>query len=145
MELTSTTKPPTTFWVISIVALVWNLIGLLQFVSQMMITPEMIEMLPEAQQEAISNIPLWVMIGFGVATIGGTLGSIGLLMRKKWAKSLFIISLLGFIVQSLYNLVISDNIELLGANVAAFAGLIMLVCLFLIWYSSSAIKKGWLR
>ena len=58
------------------IMVVWNAMGVLAFVSQLLMTPEMIAQLPEAQQEAYKNIPTWSMVAYALAVFGGLLGSL---------------------------------------------------------------------
>lgn len=142
---TTTTKLPTWFWVVSGIALVWNLMGVMAFIGNATISAEALATLPEAQQNLIKTTPMWAMIAFAVATFGGAIGSIGLLLRKSWAKMAFIVSLIGIGVQLLHGLVLSDALEVYGG-----AGLIMPILTtsigaFLIWFAGDAEKRGWLN
>ena len=42
---------PSWFKIVAVVALVWNLLGVMAFVGQMMMTPEMVAELPQAEQD----------------------------------------------------------------------------------------------
>tara|TARA_B100000949_G_C14187265_1_gene410164 strand:+ start:334 stop:768 length:435 start_codon:yes stop_codon:yes gene_type:complete len=140
----SVVKPPTSFWVISIVALLWNLMGMLQFFAQAFVTDDVLAALPENQRELYADIPQWVLIVFAIAVFAGTLGCIVLLIRKKWAKILFTISLIAVLIQSVYNLFMSNAPEVLGSQVYAMPVFIIIISLFLIWYSGKAYAKGWI-
>lgn len=141
---TSNIKLPTSFWAISIIGLLWNLMGLFQFLAQVYMTDEVLEMLPEEQQELYTNVPVWATAAFGIAVISGTLGCLGLLMKRKWAKTLFVISLVGILIQAAYNIFISGAIDVLGAQALMMPIFIIIIAAFLIWYSQKAIAKGWL-
>tara|TARA_R110002020_G_scaffold472470_2_gene700563 strand:- start:98 stop:532 length:435 start_codon:yes stop_codon:yes gene_type:complete len=141
---TSNIKLPTSFWVVSIIALLWNLMGLFQFLAQVYMTDEVREMLPEDQQELYTNVPVWATAAFGIAVIAGTLGCLGLLMKRKWAKTLFVISLIGILIQATYNIFISGAMDVLGAQALMMPIFIIIIAAFLIWYSQQAIAKGWL-
>ena len=47
---TSIIKTPTLFWVISILALIWNVMGVMAYLGQVYITDEVLASLPEAAQ-----------------------------------------------------------------------------------------------
>lgn len=48
--MTSTTqKPPVWFWIISVLALVWNAMGIMAYLGRAFATDEMIAALPEEQ------------------------------------------------------------------------------------------------
>ena len=84
------------FWAIGVVTLIWNAMGGINFIVQMM--PDMITAYPEAEQAIIVGRPLWATAAFGIAVFSGAIGSILLLMRKSSAYYLFIVSIIGVIV-----------------------------------------------
>ena len=95
----SSSKPPVWFWIVSVVALLWNMLGVMAFVGQMMMTPDMLAQLPEAQRVQIEARPMWATIAFGIAVFGGAIGSALLLIRSRMAKGLLLASLLAVITQ----------------------------------------------
>ena len=86
-------KSPKGFWIIGIVALLWNLMGVASYLQQAYMTDEALAALPAEQQALYENVPAWVTGAFALAVFGGLLGCILLLMKKKLAALLFIISL----------------------------------------------------
>ena len=85
-------KPTPIYWLISIIALLWNYKGVTAYLGQAYMTDEALKMLQEENQLYFSNLPAWVTAAFAVAVFGGFLGSIGLIIRKKWAYFMYIIS-----------------------------------------------------
>jgi len=94
-------------------ALIWNSLGVIAFVMQMMMTPELISKLPIDQQAAYSDIPLWSTIAFAIAVFGGLLGCIFLLKKKALAIPTFTVSLAAILLQQYYNFVVINSIDLL--------------------------------
>ncbi|MCB0459514.1 MAG: hypothetical protein KDC74_05810 [Flavobacteriaceae bacterium] len=144
MNTISKTKPPVWFWIISVIALLWNAMGVNAYIQQAYKTDSFKAMYTEEQLDMIANTPAWATAAFAVAVFGGILGSLGLLLRKKWAKSLFLLSLLGIIVQMTYNLFISKAMEVYGPGAVIMPILVLVVGVFLLWYSKKAIAKKWL-
>lgn len=136
----STTKPSATFWVISIVALLWNLMGVFAYLSQAYITPEAIALLPEPEQAYYNNVPAWVTGAFALAVFSGTFGAIALILRKKWAVLLFMVSLIAVMVQSIYTFLIQTYIQL-SANQMIMPILVIVIAVFLVWYSNKKSKN----
>lgn len=136
----STTKPSATFWVISIVALLWNLMGVFAYLSQAYITPEAIALLPEPEQAYYNNVPAWVTGAFALAVFSGTFGAIALILRKKWAVLLFMVSLIAVIVQSIYTFLIQTYIQL-STNQMIMPILVIVIAVFLVWYSNKKSKN----
>lgn len=128
------------FWVIGAVALVWNVMGVINFFVQM--NPDALAAYRESERAIIDGRPAWATGAFAIAVFGGALGSLLLLLRKPAAFYLFIASLLG---------VIGTMIHALGAGIdfslGEILGIILMplaVAAFLIWYSKQAGRKGWI-
>ena len=139
--MTDTNKPTTVFWVVGILATIWNILGVAAYLGNAYMSDETLTALPQADQDYANNTPAWVTAAFAIAVFAGLLGCIGLLMRKKWAVSLFMLSFLGVLAQAIYNFFIQDYISLSGSRMAMPA-LVILISIFLIWYSKDARKKG---
>ena len=141
----ATTKPPTWFWVIAAIALVWMLIGVLSWVMDLMTDEAAIAQMSEAQQQLYRSRPSWIFGVYAVAIFSGLAGTIGLLMRKGWAVSAFAVSLIAIIVQFGYTFLVMDAIRLLGAAAAViFPLVIFAIGAALLWFSLRAKKSGWI-
>ena len=142
----STTKTSTTFWVIAGAMLVWNLIGLMFYYQQSTLTPKiMADHDLTAQQIAhITNTPAWGHSGYAIAVNAGVLAAILLLLRKAWAVPLFVLSLVGALVQDLDAFVLRDAMEAWGPTAIYLPLTVIVICAFEIWYSLRAKAKGWL-
>jgi hypothetical protein len=138
----STNKPGIDFWIIGIVALLWNLSGVYFYLQQAYMTEEDLLALPLEQQPFYQNIPAWVTGAFAIAVFGGTLGCILLLMRKKLATTLFLVSLVGIVVQMIYNVFMSGALEVLGTGVLVMPVTVLLIGVFLLWYSRKKEAEG---
>ena len=107
----NTVKPTPSFWVICVIALIWNLIGVLSYLGEAYITDEKLTQLTEAQQEIINNRPSWATIAFAIAVFGGLLGSLALLFKMKISYLLFIISFFGVIIHLAYKVFITKMFQ----------------------------------
>ena len=139
-----TNKPPTSFWILGIAALIWNLMGVFAFITQMNMTPEMLEVLPDAERELYKNVPSWMNIVFAIAVFGGALGSLLLLLKKKIAILVFAISLIAVIIQMIYNLFMSRIFEVYGPGAMIMPVMVIIIAVYLVWYAKKATAKGWL-
>ena len=138
------TKPTPLYWLISIVALFWNLMGIIAYLGQAYISDDALKMLPEENQLYFSNVPAWVTAAFAVAVFGGFLGAIGLIIRKKWAYFLFVISFLALVAQHVYNFFIQNYIEMTGSQMI-LPIVTFIVALFLTYFSKQKSQQGVLR
>ena len=144
MNTTSVVPRRWTYWVIAFVALVWNLIGLAMFVVQVRLTPEMVAALPAAQQQVHAATPAWINIAFGVAVVFGVLGSLALLLRKRLAPPLFLVSLLAIVVQMVGAYAVTPVWQVSGPAGLAMPVMLVVIAAYLYWYAQKAAAKGWL-
>ena len=145
MELIEEKKPTRSYWIISIVALVWNLMGVASYLMSVSMSPEALAALPEAERALYADIPVWATSAFAIAVFGGTLGCILLLMRKALAIPVFMVSLVGIVVQMIYGLFMSGVVELRGVSAAIMPVVVIAVAVYLITFSNSAKKQGLIR
>jgi len=142
--MTFKTKPPVWFWVVSILALIWNLMGVAAYLRQAYITPELLEALPEIEQNFVSGTPAWVTAAFAVAVWGGALGSLLLLLRKSAAHLVLLLSLLGIVVQMSWVFFVSNSVEVYGSGKSVMPIVVLVVGILLILMVQKANSKNWI-
>ena len=135
---------PTWFWVVSVIALLWYLMDMSAFFMRVSMTDDAINEMPENQQ-GMFRMPFWVNIVFAGEVFGGTLGCLGLLLRKKWALPLFVISLLGVLAQTSNIWFLTDAIGVMGAPAVVMPLMAIVIRTAMIFLARLAISKGWLR
>ena len=141
--MSNTNKPNTIFWIIGVIALLWNLLGVANYLGQAYKVDAIMGGLTEEQAGLINNLPAWMTALFALAVFFGLFGSIALLMRKKIAVSLFAISFLTATIQQLYWLFGTNMIEIFAESQPYLMPIIVIVfCVFLVWYSKEQRKKG---
>ena len=126
------------FWLISSIALVWNVMGSLNFIMQM--DPDTLANYPESAQALIVSRPSWATIAFAVAVFGGAIGDILLLLKKAIAYYLFTASLLGVIFANIHTLLVTSATDIL---IGSFMSLV--VSISLIIYTRYVKTKGWIN
>ena len=137
-------KPSNLFWVISVMALVWNLMGVFNYLTQAFMTNDILASLPKDQQVLYQDVPAWVTAAFATAVFSGTLGALLLLLKKKIASTFFILSFAGIMIQMTYGLFISENTDSYGPLGLLMPIMIIAVGGYLIWYSKKATEHRWL-
>lgn len=136
------TAPRWLLWA-GIALLLWNLMGVGAFVSQWSTTPEEIAKLPQIQQDLWNNMPVWAWIAYGIAVGAGTVGAVGIIMRKFWATLLFALSLIAVIIQFIYPFLIANAAQ--GGMEMLWLPIFILVVAVVQWLlSRSWQRKGWL-
>lgn len=136
-------QAPGWFKPVAIVALVWNILGLIAFALSLMVTPEMIAELPEAEQ-ALFDIPIWATIAFAVAVFAGVIGCILLLMRKAIAFEVLVLSIIGVIVQNIHGFLFTETLAVHGPSSLGMPITVFLIGVGLIIMSNKGKKAGWL-
>ena len=143
--MSDTNKLPTWFWVVSGIALVWNLLGLLAYTGHMMQGPEEFAKMPEAERLLYESIPAWATGAFTLAVFGGVIGSIGLIMRKAWSGIAFIASLAGVVLQQIHSFFLSNTFEVIGQEQMVGPIVVLIGAIALVWFSNMVKSKGWLN
>jgi uncharacterized membrane protein len=137
-------KLPTSFWVVAVIALLWNIMGVYSFYAHVFISDEALAALPVAEQAVYASYPAWVNILFAVAVLTGLLGCISLLLKKAWAVPLFLISLVAVIIQMTYSMFMTESIEVYGPASVVMPILVVVIAAFLYYYSRKCRAKGWI-
>jgi len=129
------------FWVITFAALIWNVLGAINFVVQM--NPEMLQHYRESERVIIINRPLWATLGFALAVFLGSLGSLLLVFKKALASVCFMVSLMGVVVAVFHSLVSGAQLSL--AELLGIVIMPLILGMFLMGYSKWCAKKKWLN
>ena len=117
----------------AVVALLWNLLGCAAYLADVMLKPEDIAKLTAAQQAMYHARPAWSIAATAIAVWIGAAGCVGLIMRKRWATPLLILSLVGVICQD------AD-----GTSAAyVLQGLVLAIAVGLVMLGRTATAKGW--
>jgi len=144
-EATGSSAPPRSFWVIGGLALVWNVIGIATYLMTVTMSDEAVAALPEAERALQGNVPIWVTSAYAVGVFGGTLGSVGLLLRKAWATPVLVVSLVAIVIQMGYGLLGTALIEVRGGGAAVLPVAIVVIAAYLVWFARDARARGWIR
>ena len=138
-------KPPTWFTVVAVVALLWNVVGLIAVGADMSLSASDIAALPQEQQALHAARPAWSVAGSGLAVLAGTLGCALLLLKRRWAQMAFVLSLGGIVLQDLGLFGVAGSAQTLGPVVIGMQAMVAAIGLGLLVLSRKAISSGWLR
>lgn len=135
-------KPPVWYWIVSVVALLWNAAGVWNYLMQAYDKEAVMASQPPEMQPYFENIPAWATAGFAIAVFGGLFGSILLLLRKGPIQLIFIASLLGVLLQNTYWMFLSGMPQ--TAGLLALPLTVIIVGVLLILLSRKAKSEGWI-
>lgn len=137
--------PTRAFWIVAALLLIWNLIGDAAYLMQVTMDLDEFAKSDAYTAEQFRMMPQWAWSAYAIGVWGGTAGSIALLLRRRMAIWLFVLSLAGIVAQFARVFVMTDLLAVKGPAAAAFPLLIAAIALFAIWYARWAAAKGWLR
>lgn len=132
-------------WVLiaGVALILWNLGGASMFVLDMMKSPADIAALPPDQQALWAQMPGWAWAAYGVGTIGGLLAAIGIVIRRKWAAQLALVSVIAVIVNFVPAFFMSEGVDVWQPKFYVFPLVIFAIALFQLWLARKANKQGW--
>ena len=96
-------------WLVGIVALLWNAIGALDYVMTQTRNAAYMEQFTPEQLEYFYSFPAWVTAGWAIAVWGGVLGSVLLLLRKRLAEPVYLVSFVAMVITTIHNFVLTDG------------------------------------
>ncbi len=85
MAPTFVRTPPPWFRIVAALFLLWGVAGVFAFYSQVTMGPAALAAMGEADRRFYTSLPRWFAWVYGIATWGGLLGSIALLLGRRWA------------------------------------------------------------
>ncbi len=133
-----------TFWVIAILASLWNAIGVINYLMQVTMSDSTLQALTPEMQAYFEQVPHWVTSAYALAVWSGFGGSLALCLRRGIASTLFSLSLAGVIVQLFYNIVMQTALPLSPALLAGPA-IILIIAIALLLASRKWAATGVLR
>lgn len=136
------TKAPWHLWLIGIVTLLFNAMGVFSYIMTRLGKLAELGMTPE-QIAFMDSYPAWAVTLWAFGVLGAFAGSVLLLLRSRMAVVAMAVALVGLIGTTIYNYGIADVPDSMQAP--AFDVAIWLVTLFLLAYSTSLAKSGVLK
>lgn len=137
-------KPPIWFWIVSAVAFVWNALGVDAYLSEAYMSIEDLGKMSQAERLLFESQPAWVTAAFAIAVWGGALGCLALLLRKKWAMPILLVSLIGILAQMTHAFFMSNTFEVVGNDKMGMTVMIIIVGVALVLFARMSKNKGWI-
>jgi hypothetical protein len=143
--MTTKTKLPVWYWAVAILLVLWEAGGCYACVMQIKLGAAAMGPVDDWSLKYYAALPIWYNWVYAVATFGGLLGGLALLMRDKRASVLFWISFVAIIVMFGYAFAATDLIAHKGLDqVLPFPLFIAVIGAFSIRFTRFAARKGWI-
>ena len=143
MSETTRIKSPTWFMVVAVVLFIWNVLGVMAYVMQVTMSPEVMAALPDAQRELYENTPAWATAAFAVAVHGGALGCLLLILKKNLAGLLLQLSLAGVLVQMYHSFFMSKSFDVFGPGAMVMPIMVLVIAIYLVTLATKAKARKW--
>ncbi|CAG0968234.1 hypothetical protein BURK2_01130 [Burkholderiales bacterium] len=137
---------PKWFRPVAFVALLWNLLGCVAYLADVRLSAEDLAKLSAAQQAVYAARPAWSVAATATAVWLGALGCLALLLKKRWALPLLVVSLLGVVVQDIALLGLAQAaIAEGGSTVLGLQALVLVIAIGLVLLALKARQNAWLN
>jgi len=133
---------PRHLWIIGIITLLWNMMGAYDYLMTQTRSEAYMAQFEPAQLEYFFNFPTWLVFFWALAVWSSILGSILLLMRRRLAVPVFMVSLGSMVITAIYNFGFSAGMEMMGSTGLLFTVVIFFVALGLVLYSRAMRIRG---
>lgn len=142
-----TVKTPWHVWLVGVVGILWNAFGCWDYTMTQLKGEEHLRSfgMTDAQIAYFDAMPAWTHGVWAIGVWGGLLGAVLILLRRKLAMPVFVVSFLGFLAGLLYQYALSEASSVMGENSWIMQVVIGAGCVFFIWYAWTMSKKGVLR
>ncbi len=135
-------KAPWHLWVVGLLTLLWNGVGIFSYTMTHLGKLEDLGMTPD-QIAFFDSFPAWANALWALGVWGAFFGSVLLLLRSRWAVMSVAISVVGLIGTTIYqNFMIEVPAELQSIPLNV---MIWVTTLFMLWYARKMRGEGVLR
>lgn len=146
MATTVERQTPVHLWIVGVLALLWNGYGCYDYVMTTTGDEAFLSKFPAEWIAYWDSLPAWTTGAWALGVWGGLVGAILLLMRSRYSVWAFALSLLGAVLGLGYQMFVADMpASMTEGAMAIVPWAIILIAVFLLWYSWSMDKKGVLR
>ncbi|XBQ17469.1 MAG: hypothetical protein ABL308_06200 [Oceanicaulis sp.] len=136
-------RTPIWFYVVAVLAVVFNLGGLFSYVSLQLGGPPA-GMTPE-QTAYFESFPAWYDALYALTVHASVAAALLLVFRRRIAGPVFAAALGLYLISSIWHFGVRDAFAILGAGNLAFSAVIGAQLAALWWFSRFSERRGWLK
>ncbi|WP_109259264.1 hypothetical protein [Hyphobacterium indicum] len=139
-------KAPIWFWILAVIGLLWFAMGAFDYSATQLRLDFYMSAFTEEQLAYFYGFPAWYVATWAISVWGAVAGAVLLLMRKKAASLMFLISLISFVIGAIYSYGFTNAMEIMGGiGPVIFSAVIFLSILGYFWLARTASANGILR
>lgn len=138
------TPVPTWFWIGAGLALLFEALGSYLYLAEVTMTAAQIAALPIDQGAMLAGRPSWYYAAFAVAVWVGLAGAALLLLRRKLAVPMLLVSLVAVVVQ-FSSVVLVPAMRVTSSDELLVPIIVFVACYGIFMLARIANRRGWLR
>ena len=142
MTVTPPTKTPRHLWIVGILALLWNLVGAMDYIMTETRNEAYMSRFTPEQLEFFYDVPAWLVAFWAIAVWGGVFGAVLILVRRKLAVPVLVVSFLCMMVTVIRNYGFAGGADIVGAFGLFFSAVVFVIALALIIYARAMARRG---
>ena len=136
-------RRPWHLWLVGIIGLLWSSMGLVSFILTQMNVEAVMSRYPPQQRHYFESFPSWAVALWAIAVLGGVIGCVLLLLKKRPAFQFLLASAIATIAFNLAGLFLLGGLEVMretdGLGLTAIP---VVVSALLASYAAGMRKKG---
>lgn len=130
------------FKLAAIASVIFMAIGCAGYLASVLTDPSS---LPVDQRNLMEARPIWMIAAYAIAVWVGLAGSVLLLMRRKLAEPLLLVSLVTAVLTFLPYAIVPAVSDLVTTNDIAVAVVVLAITWTIYWFARHSRQRGWLR
>ena len=144
--MNETAKTPVHLWIVGVLATLWNAYGCFDYVMTQTDNAWYMGMFTDEQRAYFQSFPAWMEAFWALGVWGALLGSLLLLLRNRHAVTLYMLSLLGLLVGTIYQYGMADMPDdMMTPTMMGVSALIWVIAIGLLVYAMRMRRNGVLR
>jgi hypothetical protein len=140
-------KAPWQLWLVGVFATLFNAVGVFDFVMSRLQGDKYLASAGMTPQQIAhyAQMPGWMLVVWAVGVFGAFAASVLLLMRRRSALPVFVVSLVAFFTSLLYTYVLTNGGAVMGQQMAIMSAVIALLLVLFSVYAWRMGLRGVLR
>jgi len=145
MSDTIKVKPPIWFWIVAVLFVIWNLFGCYNYILAATATPEGLakQGYTAEQVQFLLDVPALYLSVFALAVWTGLAAAILLLLRRSFAVTVYLISLVFVILSFIFDFV-GGTFDVLGTAYLGIMSFVLIMAIVEFFVARLFRSKAWL-